>query len=137
AGVPGEPATLLQAVEPRGPARQQFVDVGLVAGVPDDRVRRALEHSMDGEGELDHTEVGREVATRPGDLFDEEGSDLPCQLLELGSVEPAEVRGGMDGLEHCVVKRAYQPRGYCGCGQPGQRFPVAMLEFRGSRRLGK
>ena len=67
-----------------------------MAGVPDDGVGWALEDSMDGERQLDHPEIGGKVTARTGDLLDQECSDLPSQLLELGLAEPAKVRGGMD-----------------------------------------
>ena len=100
AGVAGQPTRLTEAVEGGGATGQQLVDVGLVSGVPDDRVARALEHPVHGQRELDDAEVGRKVAARLSDLFDEECSDLPRQLFELGTAEPADIRGGLDGLEH-------------------------------------
>ena len=53
-------------------AREQLVDVGLVPGVEDDRVARAVEDPVHGDGQLDDAEVGAEVAAGPGDGVDEE-----------------------------------------------------------------
>ena len=66
AGVAAEAALLPQLVEAGQPARQQLVDVGLVAGVEDDAVDRRLEDPVDRQRQLDDAQVGTEVATRAG-----------------------------------------------------------------------
>ena len=59
--------------------------VGLVAGVPDDRVARAGEDAVEGERQLHHAEVWREMAAGLGDVLDQELADLLRELLELGA----------------------------------------------------
>jgi hypothetical protein len=46
---------------------------------------------VDGDRELDHTEVGSEVSTRTGNLLDEEGADLLSEIGQLLVVEAAEI----------------------------------------------
>ena len=91
AGVAGQPALLTQGREVGGAPGQDLVDVGLVAGVEDDPVRRRVEDAVDGEGQLDDAEVGSEVAAGLGHLGDEEGADLLGELTQLRVIEVAQV----------------------------------------------
>ena len=75
------------------PAGHDLVDVCLVACVPDDRVLRTVEYSVQRERELDHAEVGGEMAARSGRLFDQEGAHLAGKLCQPALVELAEVGG--------------------------------------------
>ena len=61
ARVARQAAGLAQVVELVAPAGDDLVDVGLVAGVPQDDVAGRVEHPVHGERELDHAEVGAEV----------------------------------------------------------------------------
>ena len=56
-----EPAGLLQPLPAVDPAGEQLVHVGLVAGVPDQRVARGVEHAVQRDGQLDDAEVRPEV----------------------------------------------------------------------------
>ncbi len=56
-GIPGQAARLAQTGKFFGPARHDLVDVRLVTGVPDDRVLRAVEDPVQGEGQLDDAQV--------------------------------------------------------------------------------
>ena len=62
ARVAAQPALDPQPVELAGPSGEHLVHVGLVAGVPHDPVARRVEDAVDGHGQLDHAEVGAEVA---------------------------------------------------------------------------
>ena len=79
-GVAGEAAGLAQLGEPGAAAGHQLVDVGLVAGVPQDGVARRLEDTVQGQRQLDGAEVGAEVAAGLGDRRDDEVTDLTAQL---------------------------------------------------------
>ena len=83
ARVAGQAALLAQRVEVGRAAGEDLVHVGLVAGVEDDPVVRRVEDPVDGDGQLDHAEVGAEVAAVPGDLGDQEVADLAGELVEL------------------------------------------------------
>ena len=66
------------------PAGEDLVTVCLVADVPDDAVIRGVEGVVQRNRQLDRAEVRRQVATGPGDGFDEEGAQLvgePVQVL--------------------------------------------------------
>ena len=97
--VAGQPAGLAQLCEPGGPAGDDLVHVRLVAGVPDDPVPRRVEDPVQRECELDHAEVGPEMAAGPGHLRDEEVPDLAGEPVELGAGQPAQVRGFPDRVQ--------------------------------------
>ena len=82
-GIAAHAPCLAEGLEAGGPARDQLVDVGLVAGVPDDRVARAVEHAVQRQRELDDAQVGREVPARLGDVLDQELADLGRESFEL------------------------------------------------------
>ncbi len=94
-GVAGQAALLLQPGEVL-PAGEQLVHVGLVARVPQDLVLRGLEDAVQGDGELDHAQVGAEVAACLGNGVDEEGPDLLCQLGQLLQAEPVQIARSPD-----------------------------------------
>ena len=98
-GVSAQSALLAQRLELEHPAREHLVDIGLVPGVEDDRVLRAVEHAVHRNRELDDAEVGAEVPARPGDRADEHLSDLSAEAGEVFGSEPAQVLGSGDLLE--------------------------------------
>jgi hypothetical protein len=98
ARVPGEAAALLEPAEVL-PAGEELVHVRLVAGVEDDPVAGRVEHPVDGERELDHAQVGAQVAPGPRHLLDQEPADLPGQVVEFGTGQGAEVRRSTDVRE--------------------------------------
>lgn len=70
--------------------------VALVAGVEEHLVLRRIEDPVQGDGQLDHTQVGAEVAAGLGDCFDEEGPDLLGELFQLLRTEPVQVARSPD-----------------------------------------
>jgi len=64
ARVAGETAGVAKCVEPISPAREQFVNVCLVADIPDETVTGRIKDPVEGDGQLDDPEIGGEVATR-------------------------------------------------------------------------
>ena len=64
ARIAGQATLLPQGVEVGSATGEDLVDVRLVAGVEHDPVVRRVEDPMDGDGQLDHAEVGAEVAAR-------------------------------------------------------------------------
>ena len=83
-GVSGESVTLTQRVEEVAAPGEDLVDVGLVPGVEDDRVGRRVEDPVQGNGELHDPQVGTQVSAGGRDLLDEELTDLPGKVLQLG-----------------------------------------------------
>ena len=77
-------------------ARQQLVDVRLVSGVEDERVRRRVEDPMEGDRELDDPEVRAEVSAGAGDVLDEELADLGGELPQLIDAQRVEITGSGD-----------------------------------------
>ena len=94
-----QPAGLAQLVEPVAAAGDDLVDVGLVAGVPQDRVGRRFEHPVQRERQLDGAEVGAEVSAALGDGVDDEVADLAGQVGELRRGEPAQIGGLVDPFQ--------------------------------------
>src|SRR3954471_19235475 len=94
-----KPSGLAQRGEAGSPTSQQLVHVGLVAGVPQQDVARRRENPVQGDGELDDTEVGPEVPAGSRDRGDQELADLPRQGRQRGGVEPFEVVGAVEGLQ--------------------------------------
>ena len=92
-------ARLPQVVELVAAAGDHLVDVGLVAGVPQQDVAGRVEHPVHGEGQLDHTQVGAQVTVvgldGPHDLV----AHLAGELVELLVGEPTEVCRVVDRLE--------------------------------------
>ena len=76
--------------------------VGLVADVPHDAVVRRVEDAVQGEGEFDRTEVRRQVAARFRDRFDQEGTQLGSECIEITTVERAQVCGRVDPFKKGV-----------------------------------
>ena len=99
AGVAADAALLAELLEAGHPAGEQLVHVGLVAGVEHDAVARRVEDPVHGDGELDHAEVGPEVAAGPRAGPDEEVADLGGQLVELGCAQTPQVARGRDLLQ--------------------------------------
>ncbi len=70
--------------------------IALVAGVEEDLVLRRVEDPVQGDGQLDHAEVGPEVSAGLGDGVDEERPDLFGELLQLLGGEPVQVTRSVD-----------------------------------------
>ena len=97
--VAGQAVGLAQAGEAVAAAGEDLVDVGLVAGVPQEQVVGRVEDPVQGQGELDHAQVGAQVPAGDRHRLDDEGADLAGQLLQLGLVELPEVARPGDRLQ--------------------------------------
>ncbi len=98
-GVAAQAAELAQRVEAFAAAGEHLVHVGLVSGVEDEAVARAVEDAMQGYAELDDAEIGTEVAPRARHRVDEELPDLGTEPLQVRVPESAQVVGSCDFLE--------------------------------------
>ena len=74
-----------------GTTSNEFVGVGLMPGIPQDDVVRGVEHAMESEGELDHPEVGAEMAAVGVDRFNDDVAHLGRERGELLGGEGLEV----------------------------------------------
>jgi hypothetical protein len=99
ARVAGQAAVLLQRAELRDAAGQQLVHVRLVAGVEDDAVLGRVEDPVDRDGELDHAQVGSEMAACPRGGLDQEIADLGGEAGELVLAEFLQVLWAVDALQ--------------------------------------
>jgi hypothetical protein len=99
ARVPREAVRLAQLLEPALAAGDDLVHVGLVAGVPEDRVERRLEDAVEGERQLDGAEVRAEMAALLGDGSHDEVPDLTAEVLALLVRELPQVRWLADVVE--------------------------------------
>jgi hypothetical protein len=90
---------LTQRADAVAPAGEDLVRIGLVADVPDQPVGRGVEHVMDRDGQLDHAEARSEVPAGRADRVDHLGAQLVGELAQVPALEPAQVLGGVDGVE--------------------------------------
>ena len=67
------------------PAREQLVDVGLMADVEEEVVLRRSEDVVHGDGQFHHAEVRPQVTTGLGEHGDQFFTDLPSQLFKFGN----------------------------------------------------
>ena len=81
------------------PPGQDLVRVALVADIPDQPVFRRVEDGMEGDGQLDRAEVGRQVAAGLGHRFDQEGAQFGRQLRQLLALQAAQVGRTVDGFK--------------------------------------
>ena len=108
--VAGQAVGLPQRAEPVPPAGQDLVDVGLVAGVPEQQIPGGIEDPVQGQGQLDDTQVGAEVAAGDRDGLHDEGANLAGQLDELVLIELPEVARPGDRLQKHPDKSRYPRR---------------------------
>src|SRR5579884_3287182 len=70
-----------------------------MAGVPHDHVTGAGEGAVQGQGELDRTQVGPEMAALARHGVDDQAPDLGGQLIKLVVGQAPQVGGALDSLE--------------------------------------
>jgi hypothetical protein len=103
--ITGQPILFAQGFEVRRAAGQDLVDVGLVAGVEDDRVVRRVEHPVQRQGQLDDAEVRAEVAPGRGDFMDQELANLSGQIAQFRLREVLQIGGPTDLFKHFASVR--------------------------------
>src|SRR5690606_33180327 len=79
--------------------RQQLVHIRLVPRVPHDRVVRRVEDAMQGDRQLDDTEVRPQVTACLGNVLDEELPYLARELGELALRQAVEIARPRDRLK--------------------------------------
>ena len=82
ARVAGKPSARTQSREIVS-AGEDLVHIGLVAGVKDDRIARAVEDAVQGDRQLHNAEIGAEMSAGLRNGLDEKVADL---LRELGQL---------------------------------------------------
>jgi hypothetical protein len=101
-GVAGQPAGLPQAVEALCAAGEDLVDVGLVAGVPQDHVVRRVEHAVQRERQLDRSEVRPQMPAAARHRVDDERPHVGGQRRQLVRAEVPQVLRLGDLLQHGI-----------------------------------
>ena len=87
-------AQLAQRPEALEPAGQQLVRIGLVPGVPDDAVARAVQQPMERDRQLDDAQRAAQVAAGLATVLDDALAQLAAQrAAALGVVEPLRSAG--------------------------------------------
>ena len=76
-----------------------------MAGVEDDRVVRGIEHPVQAQRELHHTEVRAEVPAGGSNLMDQELADLHREFCQLVLGEVLQIGGAPDLFEHRISLR--------------------------------
>src|SRR5438874_840658 len=77
---PGDAAFLPNGAQLLSSARNHLMGIRLMSGVPNDFVARAIEDAMQGDGELDRTEIGRKVSARLRNACNKLFAQLPRYL---------------------------------------------------------
>ena len=111
-GVSRYAASLAKPLEPIAATSQEFVDVGLVAGVPEEDVFGGFENPVERKRKLNYTEVGPEVAAGGFHGRDDEFPDFATELVELLIGESLEIGGCFNRRQnHCasLVLRSVKP----------------------------
>lgn len=98
-GEAGEAAALPQRADAIAPPGQNFVRVALVADVPDQAIRRRVEHIMQRDSELDYAEAGAEVAAGLRHRIDRFLSQFLGELRQLGRLKLPHFRRSADLIE--------------------------------------
>ncbi len=91
AGKAGKSARLAQGADAVAPAGEDFMRIGLVAHIPDQPVARRVEHGMNGDGQLNHTERGAQMAAGDGNGVDGLRPQFIGELLQLLGREVAQI----------------------------------------------
>ncbi len=91
------PSRCAQLGQERVAAGEQLVGVALMADVKEQAVGAEVKDVVQGDGELDDAEVGREVAAGLGDLVADGLADFRRELDELLDRELFELVGALDG----------------------------------------
>ena len=105
-----EAAGLADGVKTVAAAGEDFVDVGLVAYVKEDLVVGRIEDRMQGQSELDHAEIGAEMAAGFGESLNEEFADFVGERGHLRGSEALYVGGGVDGVQQCSHSHPFPGR---------------------------
>ena len=94
-------ARLADGLKTFAAAGENFVDIGLVAHIEEDLILGRREDRVQGQGELDHAQIGAQMAACLRESLDEKFANLPGKLGELEKTEALHVGGRVDGLQQC------------------------------------
>ena len=92
-------AAFFKRVKPRAASRQQFVNVGLVAHVPQQFVGRQVQDAMKCERQFDHAEIGSEMPAVARARHDQHVANLASEVVEILAFERFNVGRRVDVFE--------------------------------------
>ena len=93
------------AKEFSSPSGEQLVRISLMGDVEDERVGRRVEHPVECEGQLDHPQIGADVAAVLCGDKDDLRPNFGCELCELRRGQALHVRGLLNGVEQTRSER--------------------------------
>ncbi len=100
-----------KAIQPTGSAYgvellpasgEQFVNVSLMADIKQKVVFRCVEDIVQGDGQLNNTEVGTKVAPGSREHRDQLLANLGGQFFQLRDREPFYIRGRIDIVQYAI-----------------------------------
>ncbi|MNV03735.1 hypothetical protein D3C71_940150 [compost metagenome] len=96
---------LLDRVDAVATAGEDLVRISLVAHVPHQLIDRRVEQVVQGDGEFDDSQPGREVTAALADRFDQVGTQLARHRTQFGFIERAQVIGILDARQARIAGR--------------------------------
>ncbi len=147
---PGNAAGLAQPGHRRATAGEDLVHVALMADIPDDAIRRRVEHIVQGQGQFHRAQIRGEMAAGLRDRADQEVAQFLRQPGQIGRGQGAQIGWRVQGVEQrrghvrTPARRRNRPAGASGrraC--PGhsmrcvrRRAVPAPVRARAPRRAG-
>ncbi len=105
-GIPHQSATDADRLEILVASGNQLVRIDLMAGVPDQAIAAEVEGGVQGQGELDHAQIGGEVGRPPRGKAAQGLADLAGQLHQFLLRKSLQVAGGFDLRKNLVHQRS-------------------------------
>ena len=96
-----QPARLANRIHSLQASGEHFVDVGLVANIKEQLVLGSIEYRVQGQGQLDHSQIRPQVAAGLGERLNQENANLLGQLRHLRKVQALQIGGRVDALQQC------------------------------------
>ena len=97
-----ESSRLTQGLEVVGATGDQLMRVGLVARVPDNRVTRALENTVQGQRQLDHAQIRGQMTAVGLNRIDDLRADFIGQRSHLVGGKPTQIGRLANAIENSV-----------------------------------
>src|SRR5262245_8090985 len=92
--------------------------IRLMANIPDQFVARCVEYVMESHSEFDDAKPGSEMTACIRDCVDRLGTQFCCNLLEVSSINPAQICRGFDRIEEFASHRWITSLFGCHRGSP-------------------
>src|SRR5690242_16812345 len=93
-------SVLTKRMELFAPTGKEFMRVRLIAGIPDDFVGRCIQKVLQGNRELDHTQIRSQVSADISDRSDNLLANFLAQCRKSVRRQPLQIGGIMDRLQY-------------------------------------